>query len=211
MMNEHDNQPDQTQPEQVQETVEEKKLPDKDELEQTNEIVDSIETEESDKEIISETMSSLTDELKKKLVEAEKQAAVNQDKYQRTFAEFDNFRKRTDKEKILLYEQGAKAVLEKLLPIMDDFERALDHLASSDKEALEKGYQMIYKKFADTLTQVGVTEIKAEGEVFDPELHHAVSHEENEDYGENIVADVFQKGYHYNDTVLRHSMVKVVN
>jgi molecular chaperone GrpE len=111
-----------------------------------------------------------------------------------------------------MYDNGSKEVLEKLLPIVDNFERAISHIKEDEKElAITQGVSMIFKQLMTTLNELGVTEIDAHLQEFDPNLHHAVSHEENEDYDDNLVAEVFQKGYMYKDAVLRHSMVKVVN
>lgn len=146
------------------------------------------------------------------IVKAEASLKESQDRYQRTMAEFDNFRKRTAREKSQMYENGAKEVLDKLLPIVDNFERAIDHISDDEKSlAITQGVEMIYKQLMSTLSELGVEEIEALHQEFDPNLHHAVSHEDNDDYDDNMVQDVFQKGYMYKDTVLRYSMVKVVN
>ncbi len=134
------------------------------------------------------------------------------ERYQRTMAEFDNFRKRTVKEKSTMYENGAKEVLEKLLPIVDNFERAFDVATDDHKEdPFVKGIDMIYKQFMSMLDDLDVHEIEALNQPFDPDLHHAVQHDTSDDHDENTVAAVFQKGYTYKDAVLRYSMVKVVN
>lgn len=134
------------------------------------------------------------------------------DRVQRTMAEFDNFRKRTIKEKASMYESGAKDILEKILPVIDNFERALSSLSDEDKStAVAQGVEMIYKQFMGVLKDAGVEEIEALHQEFDPNLHHAVQHEENDKYDDNLVADVYQKGYKFKETILRHSMVKVVN
>ncbi len=146
------------------------------------------------------------------LVKTEAELKESQDRYARTMAEFDNFRKRTYKEKTEMHERGAKEVLEKLLPIVDNFERAIDHISDAEKDlAITQGVEMIYKQLMGALAEIGIEEIEALNQEFDPNLHNAVSHEDNEDYDDNMVQDVFQKGYMYKDLVLRHSMVKVVN
>lgn len=146
------------------------------------------------------------------LVKAEAALKEANDRYQRTMAEFDNFRKRTIKEKASMFENGAKEVLEKLLPVVDNFERALAHVKEEEKElAITQGVEKIYKQLMATFTELGVEEIDAHLKEFDPNFHHAVSHEENEDYDDNLVQEVYQKGYLYKESVLRHSMVKVVN
>lgn len=141
-----------------------------------------------------------------------KEAEENFNKWQRTLAEFDNFRKRTIKEKTLMYENGAREVVEKLLPVLDNFERALSHINDDEKDtAVAKGVEMIYKQLLTTFSDLGIQEIDALGGDFDPNLHHAVQHEENDDYGENEVIEVLQKGFIYKERVIRHSMVRVAN
>ncbi len=131
------------------------------------------------------------------------------DKVMRQMAEFENFRKRTEKEKGQMYDMGAKSILEKILPVVDNFERGLDSAPEGDSFA--DGMKMIYKQLMTSLEDAGVKEIEAEGEEFNPDYHNAVMHVEDEELGENVVVEVLQKGYMYNDTVLRHAMVKVAN
>ncbi len=139
-------------------------------------------------------------------------AQDNEDKYKRLLAEFENARQRTEKESKKMYDIGAKEVLEKLLPIVDNFERAILMIPEEDKDrSFEQGVDMIYKQLMTTLEGIGVAAMNAEGKEFDPELHNAVIHVEDENFGENIVAEEMQKGYMYKDQVLRHSMVKVAN
>lgn len=134
------------------------------------------------------------------------------DKYQRLFAEFQNFRSRSEKEKAAMFETGAKSIIEKILPIVDNFERGVATLSEEDLESpVGEGMNLIYKQLLQTLTDMGVTAIEAEGKEFDPDLHNAVMHEDNEELGENVVSQELQKGYKYRDTVIRHSMVKVAN
>ena len=134
------------------------------------------------------------------------------DKYKRTFAEFDNFRKRSEKEKSAMYEIGAKDIIEKILPVVDNFERGFDTISDEEKATpFAEGMDKIYQQLIKTLEEAGVKEIEAEGKEFDPNLHNAVMHVEDESLGENVVAEVLQKGYLYRDTVVRHSMVKVAN
>lgn len=134
------------------------------------------------------------------------------DKLTRQMAEFDNFRKRTDKEKSAMYEIGAKDIIEKILPVVDNFERGLGAVTEEQKEdSFVAGMEMIYKQIMTTLDSVGVKVIEAVGNEFDPDFHNAVMHIEDEEVGENIVVEEFQKGYTYRDTVVRHSMVKVAN
>lgn len=134
------------------------------------------------------------------------------DKYKRTMAEFDNFRKRTEKEKSAMYEIGAKDIIEKILPVVDNFERGLATIPEEEKGTpVADGMDKIYRQLAKMLEDAGVKEIEAEGAEFNPDFHNAVMHVEDESLGENVVAEVLQKGYTYRDTVVRHSMVKVAN
>ncbi len=134
------------------------------------------------------------------------------DKYKRTFAEFDNFRKRTEKEKSAMYEIGARDVIEKILPIADNFERGLSTVPKEDRSLpFAEGMDKIYKQLVKTLEDMDVKPIEAVGMEFNPDFHNAVMHVEDESLGENIVAEEFQKGYTYRGTVIRHSMVKVAN
>ena len=133
-------------------------------------------------------------------------------KLTRQMAEFDNFRKRREKEKSAMYEIGAKDIIEKILPVVDNFERGLGAVTEEQKEdSFVSGMEMIYKQIMTTLDSVGVKAIEAVGNEFDPDFHNAVMHVEDEEVGENIVVEEFQKGYTYRDTVVRHSMVKVAN
>ena len=146
------------------------------------------------------------EELGQKLAEA-------QDRFQRTLAEFDNFRKRTMKEKASMYDDGVRDTIEKLLPLFDNLERAISSVEGKvdDEDPLLKGVKMTDKQLKEILASMGVEEIKALGEKFDPNLHAAVAHVDDENYGENEVIIDMLKGYKYKDTVLRHSMVKVAN
>ena len=132
------------------------------------------------------------------------------DRLKRTMAEFDNFRKRTEKEKSAMYEIGAKDVIEKILPIVDNFERGLSAVPEGG-DAFAEGMNMIYRQLLKTLEELGVKPIEAVGQPFDPNFHNAVMHIEDESLGENVVAEEFLKGYLYRDSVVRHSMVKVAN
>lgn len=134
------------------------------------------------------------------------------DKYRRTMAEFDNFRKRTEKEKAAMYEIGAKDIINKLLPVVDNFERGLASIPEADKGTpVADGMDKIYKQLTKMLEEAGVKEIEAEGQEFNPDFHNAVMHIDDETLGENVVAEVLLKGYTYRDSVVRHSMVKVAN
>ncbi|MDE6875396.1 MAG: nucleotide exchange factor GrpE [Lachnospiraceae bacterium] len=134
------------------------------------------------------------------------------DRLIRSIAEFDNFRKRTEKEKAQMFEIGAKDIVEKILPVIDNFERGLATVPEAEKEgAFVQGIELVYKQLLKALEDAGVKPIEAVGKEFDPNFHNAVMHAEDESFGENIVAEEFQKGYMYRDSVVRHSMVKVVN
>lgn len=144
------------------------------------------------------------DALKEKVDELE-------DKVKRQMAEFDNFRRRTEKEKSAMFETGAKSVIEKILPVVDNFERGLASISEEEKETgFAAGMNMIYKQLMEELNKIGVTPIEAIGKEFDPNFHNAVMQVESEEYEEGIVAQELLKGYMYRDTVVRHSCVAVV-
>jgi len=199
--------------ENVKETVETETF--EDEVEQqaetTEESVESAEAVETDDETTEEDDDM---KLKKKDKKDKKDLMIEEltDKYKRTFAEFDNYRKRKDKEKAAMYEIGAKDIIEKILPVVDNFERGLQTVSEEDRSLpFVDGMDKIYKQLIKTLEDAGVKPIEAVGKEFDPNLHNAVMHIDDENFGENIVAEEFQKGYMYRDTVVRHSMVKVAN
>lgn len=146
---------------------------------------------------------------KKKKDKKDQQIEELTDKLKRSMAEFDNFRKRTEKEKASMYIIGAREIVEKMLPVVDNFERGLAQAAEGD--AFADGMKMIYKQMMTTLDELGVKPIEAVGQEFDPNFHNAVMHVEDESVGENIVVEELQKGYTYKDFVVRHSMVKVAN
>ena len=149
---------------------------------------------------------------KEKRDKKDEQIAELTDKVKRQLAEFENFRNRTEKEKSQMYMVGARDVIEKLLPVVDNFERGLKSIPEDQKDGpVASGMEMIYKQLITVLTDLGVTPIEAVGQEFDPNFHNAVMHAEDEELGENTVSEEFQKGYKYKDAVLRHSMVKVVN
>lgn len=134
------------------------------------------------------------------------------DRLTRQMAEFDNFRKRTEKEKAQMYEVGARSIIEKILPVVDNFERGLAAIPQEEKEhPFMEGMNKVYKQLMTTLEEIGVKPIEAVGSEFNPDYHNAVMHIEDENLGENVVAEEFQKGYMYRDSVVRHSMVKVAN
>ena len=149
---------------------------------------------------------------KKKKDKKDEQIEELTDRVKRQMAEFDNFRKRTEKEKSQMFDAGAKHILEKILPVVDNFERGLAAVAEEEKEnPIAQGMEQIYKQLMTTLEEAGVNPIEAAGAEFDPNLHNAVMHIDDDSFGENIVAEEFQKGYTYHDNVIRHSMVKVAN
>lgn len=133
------------------------------------------------------------------------------DRLTRQMAEFDNFRKRTEREKSQMYEIGAKDIIEKILPVVDNFERGLKAAEENHEDPFIQGMEMVYKQLMTTLESVGVKPIEAVGQEFNPDYHNAVMHVEDEAFGENIVAEEFQKGYMYRESVVRYSMVKVAN
>jgi len=134
------------------------------------------------------------------------------DRLTRQMAEFDNFRKRTEKEKSQMYEIGAKDIIEKILSVVDNFERGIAAVPEEEKSnPFAEGMEKIYKQLMTTLEEIGVKPIEAVGQEFDPDFHNAVMHVEDEEVGENIITEEFQKGYLYRDSVVRHSMVKVAN
>ena len=171
----------------------------------------SKETEESQ-----DTKDTESKEKKKFFAKKEKKDKKDEkieeltDRLTRQMAEFDNFRKRTEREKSQMYEIGAKDIIEKILPVIDNFERGLAAVPEESKEdPFVEGMEKIYKKIMTTLEGVGV--IEAVGQEFNPDFHNAVMHVEDEEAGENIITEEFQKGYMYHDSVVRHSMVKVAN
>ena len=148
------------------------------------------------------------DELTKKLEEAAAELAAANDKYLRLAAEYDNFRKRSAKEREGVYGDAYADALCALLPIFDNLERAVKY---SDGDSLQQGVALTLKGLTTTLEKLGITEIEAEGKTFDPNFHNAVMHVEDEALGEGMVAEVLQKGYCRGDRVLRYAMVKVAN
>lgn len=182
-----------------------------------NEEVKNAEETAKDIEETKEEASKETQETKEataddKIAELEASVADWKDKYQRLMAEFENARKRTAKEAVQRYDMGAMGVLEKLLPVVDNFERGLDAVSEEEKDsAFVQGINQIYKQFVSVMEDLGVTPMDAKGKEFDANLHNAVMHVEDEELGENVVAEEMQKGYMYKDSVLRHSMVKVAN
>ena len=149
------------------------------------------------------------DDLTAKLEESENKIADADDKYPRLCAEYDNYRKRTSKEKLEIFSDSTIKCIAEILPVLDNFERAIE--SECTDESFKNGMQMIYSQFSDSLKKIGVTEMEALGAEFDPNLHNAIKQTEDENFGENIVCEVFQKGYMYNDKVIRHAVVAVAN
>ncbi|MCH5267995.1 MAG: nucleotide exchange factor GrpE [Lachnospiraceae bacterium] len=148
----------------------------------------------------------------KRTAKLEEQLADLEDKRVRQLAEFENFRKRSEKEKSQMFEMGSKNVVEKILPVMDNFERGLTAVPEEDKESpFVQGIELVYKQMLTAFEELGVTPIEAVGQEFDPNLHNAVMMVDDDELESGMVAEELQKGYLYKDNVVRHSMVKVVN
>ncbi|MEF9940775.1 MAG: nucleotide exchange factor GrpE [Lachnospiraceae bacterium] len=184
--------------------------------EETKEVVEEAETdgENADEEATDATEEKKEKRLKRKNKKDKRDEKIEEltDKVTRQMAEFDNFRKRTEKEKSQMYEIGAKDVVEKILPIVDNFERGLAAVPEEQRQdPFVDGMDKIYKQMLTTLDELGVKPIEAVGNEFNPDLHNAVMHVEDEELEENIVMEEFQKGYMYRENVVRHSMVKVAN
>ena len=175
------------------------------------EATEQEDTKATEKEDTKATEKEDTKAAQKEDTKAAEKIAALQDQVLRQMAEFDNFRKRTEKEKEQSFSNGAASVVEKLLPIIDNFERAIASRKEDTDAAYADGVEMIYKQFNTVLEGLGIKAIEAVGKEFDPSLHNAVMHIDDENYGENEVVEELQKGYTYGDTVLRHSMVKVAN
>ena len=206
--------------EEVKEEVPAEEAPDTESVEETCEAA-SEETEEEAGEPAeeeTETAEESQEETQKKSIfgknkdkKDKKDTKIEEltDRLQRTMAEFDNFRKRTEKEKASMYVIGAKEIIEKMLPVVDNFERGLANAPEGDPFA--EGIQMIYKQLMTTFDEMGVKVIETVGQQFDPNLHNAVMHVDDPEQEDNVIVEEFQKGYTYKDFVVRHSMVKVAN
>lgn len=190
--------------------------------EEKTEPVDSVEeTSEEDSADAAEETASQEDDardkkksLKKKPKKDKKDEKIEElnDRLMRNLAEFENFRNRSEKEKSAMFEIGAKSVVEKILPVVDNLERGFDGLSEEEKETpFVKGIEAVYKQMLTAFEELGVTPIEAVGQEFDPNLHNAVMHDEDDSEETNKVVEEFQKGYMYKDSVVRHSMVKVLN
>ena len=212
-----ENQKEKSQEEMVKEAVEEAKRAAAEAAENAEEVAEEASEDCEAEEIAEETTEENESEKKffgKKNKKDKKDEKIEEltDKVIRQMAEFDNFRKRTEKEKSQMYEIGAKDIIDKILPVIDNFERGLSVVPEDKKEdSFVQGMEMIYKQFMTTLEGAGVKAIEAVGQEFNPDFHNAVMHVEDDEVGENIVVEEFQKGYMYRDTVVRYSMVKVAN
>ncbi len=207
-----------SQEDMVKEAVEEAKAKAAQTVEKESEEVteEAVEADGSEEEILEDEALEETEKSEKKLFgkKNKKDEKIEEltDRLTRQMAEFDNFRKRTDKEKKQMYEIGAKDIIDKILPVVDNFERGLAAVPEEEKShPFMEGMDKIYKQLMTTLGEAGVKPIEAVGQEFNPDFHNAVMHVEDEEVGENIVVEEFQKGYTYRDSVVRHSMVKVAN
>lgn len=210
-----------SQEDMVKEAVEEAKAKATQTVEEESEEVteEAVEADGSEEEILEDEALEETEKSEKKLFGKKNKKDKNDEKIEeltdrltRQMAEFDNFRKRTDKEKKQMYEIGAKDIIDKILPVVDNFERGLAAVPEEEKShPFMEGMDKIYKQLMTTLGEAGVKPIEAVGQEFNPDFHNAVMHVEDEEVGENIVVEEFQKGYTYRDSVVRHSMVKVAN
>ena len=208
-----ENQKEKSQEEMVKEAVEEAKRAAAEAEENAEDVVEEA-SEECETEETSEENESEKKFFGKKNKKDKKDEKIEEltDKVVRQMAEFDNFRKRTEKEKSQMYEIGAKDIIDKILPVIDNFERGLSVVPEDKKEdSFVQGMEMIYKQLMTTLESAGVKAIEAVGQEFNPDFHNAVMHVEDDEVGENIVVEEFQKGYMYRETVVRYSMVKVAN
>ena len=177
-------------------------------------VAENMSKEEMVKEAVEEAKAKAYKEAEEQDTEDKKDEKMEEltDRLTRQMAEFDNFRKRTEKEKSQMYEIGAKDIIEKILPVVDNFERGIAAVPEEEKSnPFAEGMEKIYKQLMTTLEEIGVKPIEAVGQEFDPDFHNAVMHVEDEEVGENIITEEFQKGYLYRDSVVRHSMVKVAN
>ena len=203
--------------------AEDKNVMNEEVVEETTEEVVEEAVEETTEETTEETVEEASEEsaeekpkkegfFKKKKDKKDEQIEELNDRVKRQMAEFDNFRKRSEKEKAMMFDMGAKNVIEKILPVVDNFERGFTTVEDADKDdAFVQGMQQVYKQLMTELEAIGVTPIEAVGQEFNPDFHNAVMQVESEEYDSGIIAQEFMKGYMYKDSVVRHSMVGVVN
>ena len=199
----------------------EEKFCQENEVEETvEETVETTETEEveTSEENVEETTEENEEKpkkegfFKKKKDKKDEQIEELNDRVVRQMAEFENFRRRSEKEKSMMFDMGAKNVIEKILPVVDNFERGFTTVEEADKDdAFVQGMQQVYKQLMTELEAIGVTPIEAIGQEFNPDFHNAVMQVESEEYESGIIAQEFMKGYMYKDSVVRHSMVGVVS
>ena len=183
---------------------------------ETSQEEETVQTEESEEPVQEDAEEKISEKKglfgKKKKDKKDEKIEELTDRVKRQMAEFDNFRKRTEKEKASMYQIGAREVIEKILPVVDNFERGLATVPEEDAtNPYAEGLEKIYKQLMTVLDELGVKAIEAVGQEFNPDFHNAVMHVEDEDAGENVVVEEFQKGYLYKEQVVRHSMVKVAN
>ncbi len=199
----------------LEETTAEEKISDEAAEEATGDVDTEVKEENASEEASEETVKDKKILGKKKKTDKKTEAyeakiAELDDRVKRQMAEFENFRKRTEKEKAAMFEMGAKSVVEKILPVVDNFERGLAAIPEEDKTSpFAEGMNMIYKQLMTELEGLGVKPIEAVGKEFDPNFHNAVMQVESEEYEEGVIAQELLKGYMYRDTVVRHSMVAV--
>ena len=195
----------------VEETVEETVEAAEEETSEDNEVEETTEECEECEDEESETPKK-EGFFKKKKDKRDEQIEELNDKVKRQMAEFDNFRKRTEKEKAMMFDMGARTIIEKILPVVDNFERGFTTVEETDKDdAFVQGMQQVYRQLMTELEAAGITPIEAIGQEFNPDFHNAVMQVESEEYESGIIAQEFMKGYMYKDTVVRHSMVGVVS
>lgn len=180
----------------------EKELSENDVTKETSQECSEPETKEKDKQ--GEKTEEVVTVVKEKYDEL-------YDKYLRVLAEYDNFKKRTQKEKDEMYSLAVAETIEKLLPVADNLDRAISSLGENESSEFGEGVKMVSKQFFEILAKMGVAEIEALGAQFDPNIHNAVMHIDDDEYDTNVVVEQFMKGYKYKEKVIRHSMVKVAN
>ena len=194
--------------EEVEETVEETVETTEDE--EISEAEETVETSETEKNEEANEEHKKGGFFKKKKDKKDEQIEELNDRVKRQMAEFDNFRKRSEKEKSMMFDMGAKNVIEKILPVVDNFERGFTTVEEADKDdAFVQGMQQVYKQLMTELETIGVTPIEAVGQEFNPDFHNAVMQVESDEYESGIIAQEFMKGYMYKGSVVRHSMVAV--
>ena len=199
--------PEEAVEETIEETVEET-------VEETTATASESAPQEEGAAEAEEAQAKSTKKTKKKAKKDKRDEKIEElnDRLMRNLAEFENFRNRSEKEKSAMFEIGARSVIEKILPVVDNLERGFDGLSEEEKETpFAKGIEAVYKQLMTGFEEMGVKQIEAVGQEFNPDFHNAVMHDEDDSDETNIVIEEFQKGYMYKDSVVRHSMVKVLN